>query len=270
MPTPTPAQDLKEKLKLEEKLKPVLRRYNAEVVKEFTQTYAESGDILNIAEFNAVLDKILSEHYIEVSDVFSDRIKLPSDVAKTEEESDLIVEALFIWIASRTPVAAQRINATTQEQILDAVDFGSQEPAARELVGREAQLTIAAFAGNKLRQDLAGRESGILMTETQIPAEAAKATELDVLIGEPPAISGGTTRPSAIKKEWVTVGDARVREGHLAADGQKVSTNDPFIVGGEALRWPGDAQLGASLGNIINCRCSSIVSTKDIINERRN
>jgi len=45
------------------------------------------------------------------------------------------------------------------------------------------------------------------------------------------------------------------RDDHLEADGQEVPLNDPFIVGGEMMEWPGDDT--ASAGNVCNCRCST-------------
>lgn len=58
-------------------------------------------------------------------------------------------------------------------------------------------------------------------------------------------------------KRWSATGDERTRDEHLAADGQEVPNDEPFIVGGEKMMYPGDISLGASGWNIINCRCSS-------------
>ena len=54
-------------------------------------------------------------------------------------------------------------------------------------------------------------------------------------------------------KEWLTAGDERVRDTHAAADRQRVHVNEPFIVGGEALQYPGDP--AGSAENVVNCRC---------------
>jgi len=268
---PSPQQDLKDKLKFEEKLRPALERYHNVVALNAGSIYAESGDILNMQAFEQPLADILESHYTDVAGEFSNRIRseLPSDERITESENNIIEQALAIWVLSKATLSARRINGTTQDQIAEAIDFGVQDPASRELQGREAQLTVAAIARAKLRRDLAGRESGILMTETQIPAEAAKATEAEVLSGVTPSISGGTARTLPLHKEWISVGDHRVRPAHLTADGQRVPLNEPFIVGGEALRWPGDSDLGASAGNTINCRCSSNTVTSDIVATRR-
>lgn len=60
-------------------------------------------------------------------------------------------------------------------------------------------------------------------------------------------------------KEWLTAGDERVRDAHMAADGQIVRIDQPFVVGGDYLMFPGDPHGSAS--NIINCRCVSLPVT---------
>ena len=55
-------------------------------------------------------------------------------------------------------------------------------------------------------------------------------------------------------KEWLTARDERVRESHQI-DGQVVDTTENFVLNsGELLQQPGDRS--ASVGEIVNCRCS--------------
>lgn len=64
-------------------------------------------------------------------------------------------------------------------------------------------------------------------------------------------------------KKWSATGDERTREAHSIADGQVVLKDKPFIVGGEKMMYPLDGSLGASAGNIINCRCTMLTLTKE-------
>lgn len=59
-----------------------------------------------------------------------------------------------------------------------------------------------------------------------------------------------------MQKMWVSAIDDRTRESHVAADGQTVPLNQPFIVQGESLMYPGD--FAGSASNVIHCRCTSI------------
>jgi len=59
-----------------------------------------------------------------------------------------------------------------------------------------------------------------------------------------------------LKKEWRKSGKIHSRSAHDAADGQTVSVDKAFFVGGEALMFPRDP--AASAKNTINCGCSSL------------
>lgn len=66
-------------------------------------------------------------------------------------------------------------------------------------------------------------------------------------------------------KRWLTSRDARVRRpiksshyDHASAEGQTVPVEEPFIVSGEPLLYPGDSSRGASIGNCANCKCTII------------
>jgi uncharacterized protein with gpF-like domain len=72
-------------------------------------------------------------------------------------------------------------------------------------------------------------------------------------------------------KVWSSVKDFRTRRTEqrgydhfedwnpdtgLGAHGQVRRIDEPFIISGEQLQFPGDPSLGAGAGSIINCRCS--------------
>jgi uncharacterized protein with gpF-like domain len=76
------------------------------------------------------------------------------------------------------------------------------------------------------------------------------------------AAAYGAGRDSAMKsagvqwKQWLTSGNDNVRPYHAEANGQTVTIDEPFIVGGEELMHPGDDT--GSAANVINCHCISI------------
>lgn len=271
MATTQSRKDLNKKLRLEASLRPKLRRLNGKIVAQYRAKLRQSGTIININEFTEELEQMLDRHYRQVGRVFQNNLgpQLPKDVAKTSDEKAEILAAMAAWYLSVVPDSAQRINDTTRANMIDSLAEAEQDELVRTLTGREAQLTAAVLASTFLDRKLRGRESAILMTETQIPAEVAKATEAEVLSGAPPSISGGSPREVRIPKEWVTVGDSKVRSIHSAADGQTVLINEAFEVGGELLRQPGDTSLGASVKNIVNCRCSAQYDRAGIVSLRR-
>jgi hypothetical protein len=218
------------------------------------------------------LTALLAEHYDSVGPEFSDQITqiLPTEIEATDSETEAIAAALAIFFGTRAPEQSEIITGTNQRDIQASIDTAiavSQEEAA---AGRpQARTEIALIAGAVLSRKLRGRVTGIASLETQAPAETAKATEAQVLTGQPPSVTGGTLRKVGVEKEWFTQGDERVRTAHILADSQKQDINIPFKVGGQLLRFPGDTGLGATAAMVINCRCSSVVSREDVFAIRR-
>ncbi len=248
-------------IELENQLLRKLRRYHEDII----STVRAERDIINIALFNDQLQDILRPHYEKIGEIFSDQI----DIERTDEEEAAIAAALSIWYLTRVPQVVNEINTTTQTDLIDSFAEADADELVRELTGREAELTALAIAAVFFKRRLRGRESTIAVTETQTVISTAEATEAEVLAGLTPSISGGDNRSVSVHKRWDTRGDDRVRPAHIAADGQSVLINDPFIVGGEHLMYPKDRNLGATDGNVINCRCRVGYSKEDLETIRR-
>lgn len=86
----------------------------------------------------------------------------------------------------------------------------------------------------------------IATTETNGAAEDARIRRAREIAGN-----------RMLYKRWSTMRDERVRDAHREAEGQERMASAAFDVGNEQLMFPGDGSLGASLGNLINCRCSA-------------
>lgn len=69
------------------------------------------------------------------------------------------------------------------------------------------------------------------------------------------AIDSAEIDTGSTYKIWDSESGPRTRDAHLAANGQRVPVDQPFIVGGEALMYPGDP--AGSAANTIQCRCRS-------------
>lgn len=61
-----------------------------------------------------------------------------------------------------------------------------------------------------------------------------------------------------LQKEWLSSPDGHTRPWHAEANGQIVGMNEPFVVHGEELQYPGDPNGSGS--NVINCRCTQVYS----------
>jgi uncharacterized protein with gpF-like domain len=56
------------------------------------------------------------------------------------------------------------------------------------------------------------------------------------------------------RKGWMCSFVPDSRDAHMDVDGEEVGIDEDFIVGGEAMAYPGDPK--ASPGNVVNCLCS--------------
>jgi hypothetical protein len=59
----------------------------------------------------------------------------------------------------------------------------------------------------------------------------------------------------AMTKTWNTIGDEKVRPSHAAKDGETIPMHRLFVLDGGMMLQPRDGSLGASLSEVIACRC---------------
>jgi hypothetical protein len=265
------AEDLRKKLALERKLAPALGKYHAEILRNFTNMYARVGIVPPMSRYDAALASILAAHYAAAQSAFTGSISddMPPGAELTPAEKAAIAAALVAYFKRKADSRAADINKTTEDDLSRSVRMAvdTQEQDKPPL----SRIEIAFLAAGIAHRVLSSRGDSIAVTETQLGAEATKATEAEVLYGMNPTVAGGdqVRGDGQPTKVWESVGDDRVRDAHLEADGQEVPISEPFIVDGESLMFPGDPSLGASAGNIINCRCSVSYNTAEIADQRQ-
>lgn len=125
-------------------------------------------------------------------------------------------------------------------QIQAAMDAGRPVPAALR------ERALVRYSDRMV----AHRAQVVARTETLNAIRAGKHEAIDQ------AVEVAGLPADAVEREWDASGDSRVRPEHAAADGQRVGKDQPFIVAGEALMYPGDQN--GSPRNVTNCRCVEI------------
>jgi len=264
-------EDLKNKLALELLLTPKIRLILDDVATDSEAIYARTGYIITGESWQKRVETTLRSHYDVVQDAFGMQA---SEVMGADKEGGAIYALIAAYAARRSMTRREalaeldRINAgmlnewaienarkragwitatTTNELDVAYSDATLLMPqdASRDAVAREG---ASAF-----RRANAPRAEIISATETQAAAEAAKRIDLD-------AAAIFAAAQIKAKKTWRTRGDDRVRPAHAAANGQTLGVDDPFIVMGQRLQYPGDSSLGATAANVCNCRCSAIYS----------
>ena len=259
------------KTQLENPFKTELRRY-------FAQQNRRIARGLEIQTIAPVLDK----QYKRITRKLTG-IKLKQDDRETEDR-------ILIILFGRAGLQASRIDKTTNKLLRRAIEFARSEIAeSGELF--PAVSTINRIASNIMRGYSKGRVGGIAVFETQALTEkirdeltkiAQEQMEIAIFEGDQAAARDAADLAESqrfaeiaenvgtvpigelliasrlLRKTWVTMGDSKVRPHHQAANFQTVPENEPFIVMGENLMFPGDTSLGASLINVSNCRCTKV------------
>jgi hypothetical protein len=264
MSTPFAIQQLAKKLRLEAHVIPKLTRFFRGISRTIQPVLKVTGQVPPMAPFRDDLIEILTKHYDRTSKAFqgdtvstltkSMEFKQDTIEGAVEETSDKVDEALLALIALRAPKQADLILETTNKELNEARSRAIIEAA------KDGETLTLAQQGRKTEQDfnskIPGRVDTIAMYETQSMAEDTKLIEAEAIMGEGVVI-GGVSVAIAMRKTWNTVLDENTRESHVLADLQETSVVRPFIVQGQRLKVPGDTSLGASLSNVINCRCAA-------------
>lgn len=270
------AQELARKLRLENRLTRESQRLINEIIRTSVNLYSSTGQLLNASEFLDEWNVLLRQHYRRSTSGFSSTLRRQinansenfSELALSRINSTQLADAINNrireFVANRPPISARQIVNTTQNDLDRSLtkaitDVLQEQPTAAVL----SNAQVSRALGKNMRVTTGGRSTTIGQNETSIATEGAKNIEsmsIDTLASD----------VVNVRKMWITVGDDRVRPqqggnfNHVAADRQLVDEEDSFIVSNQRLMFPTDTSLGASLGNVINCRCLATRFALDI------
>ncbi len=248
----TVGTQLAKKMRLEDKLKPKLRKFFSQISEDVRTVWVATGSIPNLRSFNLELVAILRTHYRLVAKAFKtttrDSIKSASHTLELKQE-ETIDRDILTFINEHSQQQSDFILMTTERNLQN---IATEVITAASLTGlvlppaeSGAQIQEAFEANADSRVDT------ISITETQGASEFSKFLEAK-------GIAATLTGTQEVFKTWNTVLDEKTRLSHVEADRQRVRLTTAFSVQGQSLRFPGDGGLGATLDNTINCRCSAI------------
>lgn len=252
-------EDFRLKLLFEQKLAVKMRKIFTDMSQEAKAYYKSKGAILNIDHYDNEIKATLQAHYREVAKKFKKRLRLhieksrfTFDVKAVEDDIDTYIA---MYIRKRANDQTGFIAATNKKEL----DLAFSKTLISSLITGKfmSQQDIADEGALNFENRAMGRASTIGLTETQNIAEATKDIEAFQLFNTDIVAGGVTLKREIMTKTWSAILDVRTREAHMEADDQTVMQDDPFIVMGEELMFPGDDSRGASLENIINCRCNT-------------
>lgn len=269
------------KLRLEKPLGAQLRRIFNGIATDFRAFYNTTGQIIDANAFNDEISGQLKQAYEAAAvavggwltsfvrenpdDSFSEgllTLALLRGVPLTEQLAlidDLSRVAVREFIEQSVATSTAQIATTTNKVLAGTIDKVQQD--AFEVGQQLNNFQISRDATEDFKKRTPGRTSMIAVTEVQRAVEGIQSIEAGIIIdGARDIVLLGQGNVLAFK-QWFNMGDEFVRRtppdifDHVEADGQQRRIDEPFIVSGQELQFPGDTRLGASAGNVIKCRC---------------
>jgi hypothetical protein len=138
-------------------------------------------------------------------------------------------ERISHWLRTKTAERVKDIDKATQTEIARVIRTGMDEGEGARAIARRL------------------REEFDWMSDTR--AEAIARTEGSMAVNH--SQHELYQEAGISKRKWLATLDGRVRDAHAAANLDEAEIDEPFIVGGEALMYPGDP--AGTPGNTINC-----------------
>jgi hypothetical protein len=126
---------------------------------------------------------------------------------------------------------------------------------------------IKNVLANILGQSLSRREQAKLFEETLNDPAFNRARSLVIARTESTTAAnhginvGAESSDYEVNKFWINTKDKRTRRSHLAMTNERIAINQPFMVGGIAMQYPGDPS--ATAAEVVNCRC--VMATEAIV-----
>jgi len=166
---------------------------------------------------------------------------------------ELVVDTVFPseWLRTYTLVFADPISRTTGDAIRaileQAADEGWSIPQMQTRMGLVFEQWMAGGVSAE-DFDFLSERMPPYRTENIARTETTRAAS---------ASADRTYRQWGVaRREWIPTNDDRTRDSHAAADGQIKPMDEPFIIGGYQMNYPGDMSLGAPLSEVAECRCT--------------
>ncbi len=153
---------------------------------------------------------------------------------RTKQNERLIIRQLQDFLVENAQQSTFFVTRTDRDNAAKIVARGLKRGSSTENIARSLRREFGTGLGR-------ARAAVIARTEVGIAGSRAEFQ--------------GAQNQKAKKKEWITVGDLRVRGHHSDVDGQIIGMRANFLPLGEKMKHPHDVTGGASAINLVNCRC---------------
>lgn len=196
----------------------------------------EAGAVGAVQSFGAQVRQVMRPSLANTARTFGARlIQSPKSAHAFETKAafDNLDAAIREHVNAYTARQVVNISESTRSQIEHIIRQGLNSGLGVEEI---ADLIVEATASEIGK----ARARRIARTETHNAA----------MYGQQQAAESS---PFKFEKIWLATEDKRTREDHAKANGQRRPLDEPFLIGGVEMMYPGDTS--APPGLVINCRC---------------
>ena len=256
----TAEEHIDKKIELEDKLILDLVLFFTQLAEDYAVIYSTQGKIMTLTEsYEDELKSLLKKNYRNVSAEFGNQIRkalednIDLDMYEPipERHNDLrdkIGMSIGAYLLTRSNFIAPKIANTVQNEMVKQTNEYIVNQAARGVAVKQAE--VANAVKDKIKEWGENHAKVVSTTEVQTVAEQSKFIENEE-VNEDTQVGS--------RKVWITAGDEKVRTSHLVLDGKSIDADEMFVTGlGSIMRYAGDMENGASLSDVINCRCTTV------------
>lgn len=202
----------------------------------------------------ALLEKTFRDMYLFIMQqegVITWNTYMPDDRIKSKDITDVIAQVFRPENASQMTRFWQQLMSTYLDTYTVSRQLEISKTTARQIVAHIEGLRAEGVPVSDIRTSLE-KES----RKQQIRANTIARTEATNAMNKAQVLALNSSGREW-EKSWDAIRDDRTRDAHFAMDPELwIDLDEPFNVGGELLGYPGDITLGATAGNLINCRCN--------------
>lgn len=204
--------------------------------------------------FKEQLESLLERNYQSAINQSIEYLKNDKVVSSFVSKQELEFKIREIKKQMQDYVNKRKVSSSSQILQTTKNDFIKSQIKIEKLIRENAlKLTKAekdSLIMDNFNQRLNNRSSTISVTETQNVLQTTKQKSILSIV------DNVERQGKKAQKRWTALLDSETRSAHAAAHGQLQPVDGFFIVDGELLEYPGDSSHGASMANLMNCRCS--------------
>lgn len=202
---------------------------NGTATNEILKIYIE-----NIEKQQVLYEQIVYKNFLNIMNLVKQEILSELGQTSVSITFDLLNEKALKFLEDKKIKFAIKVADTTHKAIINELSEGFEKgESIQELSNRIKDMPEFDM------------KRATVVARTEIISSSNAGT-----------LQGYKESGVVIGKEWSSTKDERTRDHHKEAEGQRVKLDEPFIIDGDLLDYPGDNSHDAKASNVIQCRCS--------------